>query len=243
MNVDQQNIYFLPSGLDKQLTKDQCREYLLRIKDCNFILQEKNNHPKHLDKFDQFFLAVNKIRMVKLNLDCWELSECNCNFWNKDYKCFHIVLCAFRESKCNFNFDNILLLLPCQKKQSRGAKSKTKPALLRQSLEPSTETNAILEEIQNDSTTNDIGDDSAINNENQPPPSKKQKNTKAKRVNNENHPPSKKQKIIQEKVVHNQDQLPAKKQKIVKTKVLHNQDQPYSNKQKNVPKRSCRKNN
>ena len=36
--------------------------------------------------------------------------------------------------------------------------------------------------------------------------------------NNENHPPSKKQKIIQAKVVHNQDQLPAKNKKLLKQK-------------------------
>ncbi len=187
LNIEGQHIYFLPSGEEKQLTKDQCREYLLRIKDCNFTLQDKNNHPKHLDKFDQFFVAVNKIRMVKLNLQCWEQSECNCNFWNKNYKCFHIVLCAFRETKCKFNFDDILLLLPCEKKKSRGAKSKSKPALLRQSLEHTTATNVILEENQNDSTTNDsmtnfIEDDIVVNKENQPP-SKKQKINQTNQMN------------------------------------------------------------
>ena len=57
------------SWYDKQLSKDQCGEYLLRTKDCNFILQSKNQ------------IVI-------------------------------LILCS------------ILLLFPCEKKQSRGDKLK-----------------------------------------------------------------------------------------------------------------------
>ena len=73
--------------------------------------------------------------MVKLNTSCWELSECNCNFWQKNYKCFHIVMCAYREPSCSFKFDAILLLLPCERTKKKGRKKNLTPALTRQSID------------------------------------------------------------------------------------------------------------
>jgi hypothetical protein len=160
---------------------------MLRIKDCNFDLKNKNVHPKKLDKFDQFFEAINMIRMVKLNLNCWELSECNCPFWQKNYKCFHIVLCAYREPNCSFNFDSILLLLPCEKKLKRGAKPKSKPALLRQSTD-NTASNELIEDIESDEQD-----------ENEPP-SKKQKELRRNSQNNKMSKPKKKDSIGNEKI-------------------------------------------
>jgi hypothetical protein len=102
-----------------------------------------------LYKFEMF-VYINSIRVFKLNLSCWELSECNCFYWMKDYRCYHVVSVAHRESLCNFSFNSFVLSLPLKRKRNRGAKSSTKQALFRQSIDHRDEvTNAVP--IQQDS--------------------------------------------------------------------------------------------
>jgi hypothetical protein len=100
------------------------------------------------------FEYMNSIRVVKLNLSCWEMSECSCKYWLKDYKCFHIVSVAHRESACSFSLQSIVLSLPLERKRDRGAKSSTKSALIRQSLDQRDITTKAIA-IQHDSDDED----------------------------------------------------------------------------------------
>jgi hypothetical protein len=135
-------LYFIPAGKQESLTKDKCREYLSKVKGCDF------------ECFDRMFEYMNSIRVVKLNLSCWEMSECSCKYWLKDYKCFHIVSVAHRESACSFSLQSIVLSLPLERKRDRGAKSSTKSALIRQSLDQRDITTKAIA-IQHDSDDED----------------------------------------------------------------------------------------
>ena len=55
--------------------------------------------------------------------------------WLKDYKCYYIVSIAPRESSIVFSFEPIAISIPLKRKRQRGAKKKTTPALVRQSIE------------------------------------------------------------------------------------------------------------
>jgi hypothetical protein len=123
LSIEDSYLYFIPAGKQLTLTKDKCREYVEKVKTCDF------------DCFDKMFEYINSIHVVKLNLSSWELSECNCSFWMKDYMCYHIVSVAHRETTCKFSLHNLALSLPLQRKRDKGAKSSTKPALIRQSID------------------------------------------------------------------------------------------------------------
>jgi hypothetical protein len=136
---------------------------MTELNDVSFQIVDPKNHPDKKSKFDQFFASVHSLRTVKLSISCWELSECNCNFWHKHYKCFHIVMCAYREPKCQFKFDSIILLLPCERKANRGRKRKAKQALIRQSINNETTQIGIIENDDDHTDTDDQGDINANN--------------------------------------------------------------------------------
>jgi hypothetical protein len=144
LRQDEGYLYFIPSGKEQSLTKDKCREYLAKIKSYDF------------DCFDRMFCYINSIRVVKLNLSCWEMSECSCRYWLKDYKCFHIASVAHRETACSFSFRSIILSLPLERKRDRGTKVTTKPALMRQSLDQrDITTNAMTIQSESDDEATD----------------------------------------------------------------------------------------
>lgn len=69
-------LYFIPGRKELALTKDKCREYLDKIKRCDF------------DSFDKMFEYINSIRVIKLDASCWQLSECSCKYWMKIISAF-----------------------------------------------------------------------------------------------------------------------------------------------------------
>ena len=102
----------------KCVTKNQCREITQQMDECLY------------DDFDDMVIQINEIRMVKLNLECWENSECNCENWLKFYKCNHIISLAARLKLCSFA--QVAYSIPILHKRKRGQPAKTASALLRQ---------------------------------------------------------------------------------------------------------------
>ncbi len=66
----------------------------------------------------------------------WQFSECSCSSWLKHYKCNHVIATAVRLKLATWQ--ELFLDTPLEKKNKRGAKKKTKSALMRQSIEPIT---------------------------------------------------------------------------------------------------------
>ena len=46
--------------------------------------------------FDAMIFDINRIRVIKLNREEWENSECTCSHWQKNYKCNHVISLATR---------------------------------------------------------------------------------------------------------------------------------------------------
>ena len=84
--------------------------------------------------FDEWIEKTNSIRVVRINTSTWELSECSCSYWQKNFKCNHVIAIAARLNLCNFA--TIALLLPLERKRKPGRKKATKPCLQRQSVDP-----------------------------------------------------------------------------------------------------------
>ncbi len=106
---------------DLTISNDECSAYLTAIRDLKF------------SQLNPFLETVHSIHILRMNADKWELSECSCSNWLKNYKCSHMIATAVRLQLTTWN--PIFLDLPLEKKNKRGARKKTKPALIRQSID------------------------------------------------------------------------------------------------------------
>ena len=97
-------IYFTPAGNRSTLTKQECKEHLSAIENCAF------------DDFDTMMERVNSIHMIKINT--FELSECNCFYWLKNFKCNHAIAIASRLGLCDFSA--IIMTIPLERKRKIG---------------------------------------------------------------------------------------------------------------------------
>jgi hypothetical protein len=117
---DNEYAYFIPAGETTELNKEKCRNYVTKMELCKF------------KTFSDLFDYANKIHVVKLNLNNWKNSQCNCAIWQKNYYCNHVPYVASKEPLCNFTFKDIALHLPLEKKKKRRRKDKTRPRLQHQ---------------------------------------------------------------------------------------------------------------
>jgi hypothetical protein len=76
------------------------------------------------------------------------MSECTRSFWLKNYKCSHVIATAFRLNLVSW--DPIFVDLPLAKKNKRGARKKTMPALVGQSIETPRTAPRLIEESSED---------------------------------------------------------------------------------------------
>ena len=60
---------------------------------------------RRYDNFDDMVIQANKIRIVKLNRECWENSKCNCKNSVNDENIFSKFL-RLLNFKANFNITN-----------------------------------------------------------------------------------------------------------------------------------------
>ena len=73
-----QNIFCTSDEVSK-LSKEKYRKFAKDITDCKW------------SSFEKMMQDINQIRMIKLNKEEWENSECTCSFWQKNYKCNHVI--------------------------------------------------------------------------------------------------------------------------------------------------------
>ncbi len=78
--------------------------------------------------FDKMMQDINRIRMIKLNKEEWENSECTCSFWQKNYKCNHVISLATRLRLASFS--TVAYSIPLQHKRKKGAPKKMASALV-----------------------------------------------------------------------------------------------------------------
>ena len=109
---------YCTSDVLKSVTKQQCREIMQKMDECNYA------------DFDEMWLHINQIRIVTLNKDCWENSECNCKNWLKFYKCDHVISLSARLKLCSFV--SVAYSIPICHKRKPEKPTKTVGALLRQ---------------------------------------------------------------------------------------------------------------
>ncbi len=114
---DDKDIYITS---DTKLIKDkyECRTYLNDMKQCKF------------NDFDDMIAKMNDYRVINLNKDMWQNSQCTCPDGLKKYKCKHITVLASRLDLCSF--ENYCDELPLTSKKRKGAPTKTAKALARQ---------------------------------------------------------------------------------------------------------------
>jgi len=101
-------------------------------------------------KFDELIKCVNMFRKVTINNNNWKLSTCTCSFWLKNYKCHHVIACAYRLKLVDFS--SIGMDLPIQNKRKRGGVLKTLKSLQVQpsDLTKNVEETVIYDESQNE---------------------------------------------------------------------------------------------
>ncbi len=118
------------------LSQEECTSYFRAVRDLDF------------QSLDSLLDTVHSIHTIKINVDDWSMSECTCSFWLKNYKCSHVIATAFRLNLVSW--DPIFLDLPLAKKNKRGARKKTMPALVRQSIETPRTAPKLIEESSED---------------------------------------------------------------------------------------------
>ena len=102
----------------KIITKEQCRKYL----------QDNNSH-SYTD-FDNMMQQVDEFKVIKLNENIWENSECSCKEWHKFLKCNHIISLATRLKLYTFSTVAYAYSIPLTHKRRRGKPANTVTALL-----------------------------------------------------------------------------------------------------------------
>ncbi len=140
------NAYFVKAQKPTQdsdylITTAECKTYLLALNELQFT------------SLSELLDTVHSKYIIRMNLDVWELSECSCSLWLKHYKCSHVIAIAVRLKLASWN--PIFLDLPLEKKNKKGAKKKSKSALLRQSIETVREIPRLIEASSDESTSED----------------------------------------------------------------------------------------
>ena len=119
---DKSIIYFTTaSDYVGPFDKHICRALLVQYNDCNF------------DSFDKLIDLQKNIYMIKINFDQWELSECTCYFWLKNFKCKHVISISSLKKLCSF--ESVAMNLPLEPKKRRGRRKMRKGALGRDEVE------------------------------------------------------------------------------------------------------------
>ena len=78
------NIY-CTSDCTQMITRIQCRDFLKYIE----------NIDKEIN-FDDLIVKSTEIKVIHLNQNEWENSQCSCKYWHKELKCRHIIALACR---------------------------------------------------------------------------------------------------------------------------------------------------
>lgn len=114
--------YHFTSDNDNKLDGGKCKEYLKYIED---ISNETD--------FDTLIYKSDEIKVVKLNKEVWENSECSCKYWHKNLKCSHIIALACRLKKASYV--EVAYSAPLTSKRKVGRPKDTASALQVQSNE------------------------------------------------------------------------------------------------------------
>ena len=125
------NIYFT-SEKKPILTKEECKDYLNSLKVMPWLT------------LDDMLLNVNSILQIKININCWENSECSCGAWLKNYKCNHVIAISCRLKLCDFT--TVAMAQPIGMKRRKGRPKSTMPALIRQPTETVDIANQLISE-------------------------------------------------------------------------------------------------
>ncbi len=118
-------VYMIKAGKpetenDYKISRAECEQYYGRLRkptDLNDYLEN-----------------IHGIHLIRIQTDNWKLSCCSCSYWLKNYKCSHVIAIATRLHLTSF--ESIFIDLPMEKKRKPGARKKSKPALVRQSIDP-----------------------------------------------------------------------------------------------------------
>ena len=122
LQPDNTQIFFTASSsYSGTIDKHICRALLLQNNECNF------------DTFDNLIEVQQNIYFIKLNFVQWELSECTCYYWLKNFKCKHVISIA--ALKDLVSFESIAMNLPLEPKKRRGRRKMRKTALCRDEVE------------------------------------------------------------------------------------------------------------
>ena len=77
-------------------------------------------------------LNCSNVHLIEINIENWAKSTCNCSWFLKNYKCYHVIAIAANEKLVDFpiEYKNVAI----RGKEKRGRKSKAKKALERQDI-------------------------------------------------------------------------------------------------------------
>ena len=107
---------FCTSDEVSKLSKAECRQFIKNIENFKWF------------SFDAMIFDINRIRVIKLNREEWENSECTCSHWQKNYKCNHVISLATRLRLASFS--TVAYSIPLQHKRKKGAPKKMASALV-----------------------------------------------------------------------------------------------------------------
>ncbi|RNA05163.1 hypothetical protein BpHYR1_033395 [Brachionus plicatilis] len=129
--------------LDKRVLKIDRKFY---IPSKERIIMKKSEAKRYaiqsfetITRFDDFIDFISSFHIVNINLEEWELSTCNCSGCLKNYKCDHVIAISSRLKL--YNFRNIAMNVPHERKLRAGRPKVTTEALTTQPIE----TQAIME--------------------------------------------------------------------------------------------------
>ena len=113
-------IYMVTStDVTYEATKKGCRNYL--------------NSTEPWATFKEYLSWNDSYKIIEINEQVWELSECSCQYWKRNYICKHVVGISYKLSK----FDTFPALdLNIEQNSKRGRRKKTCSGLQRNSTGP-----------------------------------------------------------------------------------------------------------
>ncbi|RNA17496.1 hypothetical protein BpHYR1_002191 [Brachionus plicatilis] len=113
-------IYMVTStDVNYEATKEGCRNYL--------------NSTGPWATFKDYLSWNDSYKIIEINEQVWELSECSCQYWKKNYICKHVIGISYELSK----FDTFPALnLNIEQNAKRGRRKKASSALQRNSTGP-----------------------------------------------------------------------------------------------------------
>ncbi|RNA23519.1 hypothetical protein BpHYR1_050333 [Brachionus plicatilis] len=133
-------IYMVTStDVNYEATKEGCRNYL--------------NSTGPWATFKDYLSWNDSYKIIEINEQVWELSECSCQYWKKNYICKHVIGIIYELSK----FDTFPALdLNIEQNAKRGRRKKASSALQRNSTGPlNRDAFNMLTQLVSNSETND----------------------------------------------------------------------------------------